>query len=357
MKKFSVHSIAANRDYPVSFIEDIKQKIQDITNNYPTHCLIDKNIYLKYKGILDEKKLKSCKLIEASEDQKSLEKVIEYINFLLENAAQKNHKILVIGGGLVQDIGSFTAHLLLRGIDWIFIPTTLLSMADSCIGSKSGINVGKYKNQVGAFHPPTEVCISPSFLDTLPQSELVNGIGEIIKHALIKGGKQYEFISKNISKLSENKKLATEIIYKSLLIKKEIIEEDELEKGIRKLLNYGHTFGHALEGYTNHKISHGIGVLIGVDLANFISLKEKLMSLSEFNKIHNFIYPFISSYEVRVTDYDIYMEYLSRDKKVIGDEVKALLSEGIGKVKIVKTKLDTKLKDYIREYFDKYAKR
>jgi 3-dehydroquinate synthase len=355
VKKFSVHSAIANRDYSVLFIEDVKQKIRDIVNNYPVHCLIDKNIFDKYKGILDEKKLKSCKLIEASEDQKSLKKVIEYINFLLEKGVQKNHKILVIGGGLVQDIGSFTAHILLRGIDWIFIPTTLLSMADSCIGSKSGINVGKYKNQVGVFHPPSEIYISPSFLNTLPKSELVNGIGEIIKHALIKGGEQYEFISRNISKLDKDKEIEMEIIYRSLLIKKEIIEEDESEKGIRKVLNYGHTFGHALEGYTNHKISHGIGVLIGVDLANYISSKEKLLTPPEFNKIHNFIYPFISSYAVKVEDINLYMDYLSRDKKVIGDEVQALLSQGIGKVKIIKTKLGTKLKNYIIEYFNKYA--
>ena len=142
-----------------------------------------------------------------------------------------------------------------------------------------------------------------------------------------------------------------------MLIKKQIIEKDELEKNVRKLLNYGHTFGHALEGYTDHKMAHGIGVLIGMDLANFISLKEKIMSTSNFNKIHNYIFPYISTYMVKVTDYNKYMKFLSRDKKATEGELNALLSERIGKVKIVRIKLDTKLKNYIKEYFNTYARR
>ena len=355
MKKLSVHSVVSNRNYSVLFVKDIKKEIEKIARERPTHCLMDRQIFKIYKNILDRKDFKSLKLIKVDEDQKTLEKINEYISFLLKNNIHKDHAILVIGGGLVQDIGSFTSHIILRGIDWIFIPTTLLAISDSCIGSKSGINIDKYKNQVGSFHPPTKIIMSTAFLDSLPKTGVIDGIGEILKHALIKGGKRYQFISENISKFGVDKRVDERIIYESLLIKKEVVEKDELEKNIRRLLNYGHTFGHALEGYTDHKISHGIGVLTGMDLANYISLREKIMSRSNFNKIHNLIYSFIKSRMVKIIDFDKYMIFLSRDKKVVGDRVNVLLAKGPGEVKIMKFKLDIKLKNYIKEYFDKYA--
>ena len=130
--------------------------------------------------------------------------------------------------------------------------------------------------------PPGQIYIYLPFIESLPIGELINGVGEIFKHALIKGGREFDLISSNLSQLGVDRKIVEEIIYQSLLIKKEIIEKDELERNMRKLLNYGHTFGHALEGYTKHKISHGVGVLIGMDIANFISLKKKLISVTDF---------------------------------------------------------------------------
>src|SRR5260221_6446617 len=194
-------------------------------------------------------------------------------------------------------------------------------MSDSCIGSKSGVNVGNYKNQVGVFHPPTEIYLYLTFLNTLPQSEILNGYGEIIKHSLIKGGRLFKFISKNIIQIPKNKKITEEIIYQSLLIKKEIIEKDEFDVKDRKVLNYGHTFGHALEGYTQHKISHGIGVLMGMDIANYISLKMNLLPSITFSQIHDVIYPFITEVRVKISDFNAYMDFLSKDKKIIGDNI------------------------------------
>jgi len=340
--------------YKVYFSNDFEKTLQN-KNLKNSHLLVDRNIWNLYRNKIKNKYL-STKIITAKEANKSLEEVIKYIKFLLKNNIHKNQSITVIGGALVQDVGSFTAHILLRGINWIFVPTTILAMADSCIGSKSGINVGEYKNQVGSFHAPVAIYICPEFIQTLPESEIVNGIGEILKHGLIKGGTIFEKITEEVKNI-RNLRVAGEVIYQSLLIKKQIIEKDELEKNVRKLLNYGHTFGHALEGYTDHKMAHGIGVLIGMDLANFISLKEKIMSTSNFNKIHNYIFPYISTYMVKVTDYNKYMKFLSRDKKATEGELNALLSERIGKVKIVRIKLDTKLKNYIKEYFNTYARR
>lgn len=353
MKQISIQSQIF--EYPVIFEKDLSARLKELNKKNKLHILIDKSVWIFYKELFDINKYASLKVFDPVEDKKNISEIASYIEFLLNHKIHKDHKLLVIGGGLVQDIGSFTAHILFRGIDWIFIPTTLLAMADSCVGSKSGINVGKYKNQIGSFHPPVKIFIYLPFLDTLPQAEMINGVGEIIKHALIKGSEAFNFFNKNIDHLGKDKKITEEIIYKSLLIKKEIVEEDEFEKNIRKVLNYGHTFGHALEGYTSHKIPHGIGVLIGMDIANYISVKKEILSLVDFTKIHDLIIRYTKSYEVELKDYDNYMDFLLHDKKVIGNEVYAILSKGIGKIEIMKTKVDFQLKNYIKEYFIKFV--
>ncbi len=339
------------KDYQVIFINNLKKLIHDLMINNTTHFLIDKNIWKKYEKELKEiKSAKSLKYFNAIEKNKTLVEVHKYIKFLLENRIQKKHRVIVIGGGLVQDIGSFTSHIIKRGIEWIFIPTTLLSMADSCIGAKSGINIGKYKNQVGSFHPPIEIYIYSGFLKTLHKDDFINGIGEITKHALIKGGEIYSNLESKLEKIFLDQKVAEKIIFNSLLIKKEIVEEDELEKGLRKLLNYGHTFGHALEGYTKNKIPHGLGVLIGMDMANYISMQRKSLSLQEFEKIHVLLKKFISVKKIPINDVDLYIKFLLTDKKVIGNEVDAVLCEGIGKIKIIRINFDKQLSNNIEGY-------
>jgi len=242
-------------------------------------------------------------------------------------------------------MGSFTSHIIKRGIDWIFIPTTLLSMVDSCIGSKSGINIGKYKNQVGSFHPPIEIYIDVSFLKTLPKKDMINGIGEMVKHVLIKGQKPYEELLKNVGNINEK------MIHDSLLIKKEIVEEDELEKGRRKLLNYGHTFGHALEGYTNNKIPHGLGVLIGMDMANYFSVKRGMLKKEKFDMLHLEISKLVGRH-VLMSDIKKYIEFLKMDKKVVGDSVDAILCKDVGNICIERIKFDKELIKNISDYLD-----
>lgn len=349
MQKLSIKS--SIKDYEVVFIENLHKQIQELTKKYITHFLIDENVARQYKKELHHiANAKSVTYFNALEKHKNLKAVHTLIETLLEYKIQKKHKLVVIGGGLVQDIGSFTTHILKRGIDWVFIPTTLLSMSDSCIGAKSGINVGKYKNQVGAFHPPIEIYIYSGWLKTLSDSDFINGIGEIIKHALIKGGTFYFTLEETLRKIYSDKKATENIIYESLLIKKEIVEEDELEKGIRKLLNYGHTFGHALEGYTKNKIPHGLGVLIGMDMANFISVQRKFLKETEFNKIHSCIKAFIPVKKIPIADVDLYLQYLSTDKKVVGKKVDAILCKGIGEIEIIRIGLDKELRNNIISY-------
>lgn len=342
--------------YTVSFIDSLEQVVKELDRGMNSHLLIDRNIASVFPLILTKHSFLSVYEFDARESNKNLTEVQHYTQFLIEHKIKKNHQIVVIGGGLIQDIGSFTAHILLRGISWVFIPTTLLSVADSCIGSKSGINVGSYKNQVGAFHPPREIYIYHGFLKTLPEQEIQNGIGEILKHALIKGSTPYKSIIENLSYIQSDKEKGEQVIYESLLIKKEIVEEDEFEKDRRRLLNYGHSFGHALEGYTKNAIPHGIGVSIGMDIANFVSMKRKMISSSQYDEMSKVIRRYIPYKNIEIEDINCYLEFLSRDKKIVGDKLHAILSRGIGKIQITPITIDNKLGAEIQQYCQTFGK-
>ncbi len=356
INKININS--SRKIYRVEFKNDIYSTLNRLTKKYVTHFLIDKNVYNTHRSILDHSTTSahSTYIFEPLEKKKNLNEVYKFIDFLLTNKIQKDHKIIVVGGALVQDIGSFTSHIILRGIDWIFIPTTLLAMADSCIGSKSGINVKRLKNQVGSFHHPIDIYICLPFLKTLPQSELANGIGEIIKHFFIKGEPFFSDIGDELDKMGKDIQVTREIIYKSLLIKKDIIEKDEYEeKGIRKLLNYGHTFGHALEGYSKNRISHGVAVLNGMDMANFISFKRGLLPRNEFLRFHKFVKKYIPYKQIPIKDVNLYLEFLSKDKKAVGSSIYAILCKGLGNIMIAKIDLDKKIVRDITEYREFYS--
>lgn len=341
--------------YPVYFVDSLKEALKKANHNN-SHLLIDSHIWNMYSEEIHKKDFLSLYQFDARESNKNLTEVQNYTQFLIQNGIKKSHQIIVIGGGLVQDIGSFTAHILLRGIPWVFIPTTLLSVADSCIGSKSGINVGSFKNQVGSFHPPKEIYIYHGFMKTLPEQEILNGIGEILKHAFIKGGSPYKKIVDNLDHIKPSKEKGEDVIYESLLIKKEIVEKDEFEKDIRRLLNYGHSFGHALEGYTKNTIPHGIGVSIGMDIANYVSMKRKMITPEQYKTMSETIRKYIPYKKIEIDDMEKYLAFLSRDKKIIGDKLYAILCEGIGNIKITPISIDTELGEQIQEYCQSYGK-
>lgn len=342
--------------YRASFVSSLTKSLIDVVDK-KLHFLIDRNIWNLYRReLLVVNKSQSLKLLPGEEDLKTLKTVFAYLKFLLQHEIKRDHCLVVIGGGLTQDIGSFTAHILLRGINWIFIPTTLLAMADSCIGSKSGINVGGYKNQVGSFHPPQRIFIYLPVLKSLSQNALMDGKGEIIKHAIIQGGAAFNFLSKNIDAIPSNNKISRKIIFESLKIKKKIVEEDELERNKRRFLNYGHSFGHALEGYTHNRISHGIAITIGMDIANFISFKRGLLSRLEFDLISRLLHRNIPFTKLSINDTARYMNYLSFDKKVIGRNLNAVLCQKVGKVEVIPIGLDDHLQKEIAQYVNLYPK-
>lgn len=252
----SIEIISSTNKYKVNFLNNIKS-LDD--NKY---YLIDEVVYELYR--VDFKRLEKVIVVPAIEESKTLEFAAEVINKLKELGVVSSSILCVVGGGVLQDLGTFVASIYMRGIKWELYPTTLLSMADSCIGGKSSINISEYKNLAGNFYPPSEINIYIGFIKTLSQDRIIEGLVEAEKILFVSQGKVYKPISYNSSTeyMDYSKR-----IYESLSEKKKIIEADEFDKGIRRLLNFGHTFGHAIESASKFRIKHGIAVGIGILLA------------------------------------------------------------------------------------------
>lgn len=205
--------------------------------------------------------IKHKKLIEfeALEKNKSMASVLSLVDQLLELKTSKKDRLVIIGGGITQEVGAFAANLYKRGLPFSLYPTTLLAQCDSCLGGKAGLNHGSFKNQLGVFASPKEVIVDFQFLDTLPKEEISSGMGEIIKVFLM-GGEAY---LKNLYHWSLEEK-----VKQALALKKAVIEQDEFEAHERKALNLGHSYGHVIEALTNFTIPHGEAVLLGIEIIN-----------------------------------------------------------------------------------------
>lgn len=199
--------------------------------------------------------------VVATEDQKTMGGGERVIIALREAGAQRGDHLVAVGGGIIQDIATLVAQLYMRGLPWSYVPTTLLGMVDSCIGGKSSINAGQFKNLVGSFHPPNDVVVDPEFLTTLPAEDLAGGLAEAMKITYCRGPEAFD---RHLALARDFPETAAELAHHALDSKRWFIEIDEFDKAERRLLNFGHTFGHALEAGTAFAVSHGIGVAIGV---------------------------------------------------------------------------------------------
>jgi 3-dehydroquinate synthase len=206
-------------------------------------------------------------LVVADEPAKSLDRMTEIVVQLRERRATRRTTLVAVGGGVVQDIAAFAASVYMRGIDWVYVPTTLLSMTDSCIGGKSSINVGPYKNIVGTFHPPVEVLIDPGYAATLNDEQRAAGLCEAAKICLCRSGEAFDAYLADCPAVSSAPDVLVAVVDRSLRAKKWFIEVDEFDRNERLLLNFGHTFGHAIEAATGFAVSHGIAVGLGMEAA------------------------------------------------------------------------------------------
>lgn len=348
---FSVKSIVHN--YEVKFIDDtpavLKQEIRD-----GDVIIMDSKLSELYPHIPDSFQENNLLFeIDANERQKSYEGLIPIINRLIEIGFRKNHRLIAIGGGITQDITAFTASIMYRGVDWLFFPTTLLAQGDSCIGSKTSINFGKYKNQVGGFYPPNKIFIDLNFLDTLSESELQSGLGEMSHYFLVAGESEFKQYKEDYSSALNDKSILSGMIAKSLEIKKRYIEIDEFDRNERNIFNYGHSFGHAIESLTHYKVPHGIAVSFGMDMANFISVKLNYLSDRVRFEIRELLEKIWVGYDIRNLDVEKFSNALSKDKKNVGQELRLILCKGYGRVFKTGLSLDDQFKDWLKEYFDK----
>ncbi len=238
----------------------------------------------------------------ASELNKNQSSVNKILTILLKKNFHRNDCLISIGGGITGDVAGFASSIFKRGIKFINIPTTLLAQVDSSIGGKTGINSIHGKNSIGSFYQPSLVISDINFLKTLPKREIICGYGEILKHSLIANKKFFLFLNKNATKILNLKSPFIEkSIHQSCLIKKRIIEIDEKENNLRKILNFGHTFAHAYEATLQYskKLNHGEAVILGIMNASKFSLKNNLLSKDEFELIKNHLIQFKLPIELR----------------------------------------------------------
>ncbi len=289
--------------------------------------------------------------IDAQEQNKSLERIPTYVTHLLEQGIKRDHTLVAIGGGIIQDIVAFLASCLLRGVTWRYYPTTLLAQADSCIGSKSSINVAGFKNIVGTFTPPQEVVIALDFLNTLREADLRSGIGEMIKVHIIAGWEDTRRIAQDYPDLLSDRQRLIATLRRSLEIKKTKIEIDEFDRKERLVMNYGHTFGHAIESATQYRIPHGIAVTFGMDIANRVSQALGLISADAVQEMRPMLQANYFGFEQIPVPEQAFFQALAKDKKNPEAGVSLILLRNPGDVFLTPCANDEKLRSLCREYF------
>jgi 3-dehydroquinate synthase len=266
--------------------------------------------------------------IPDGEEYKRLDTIESILDQLFEYKLDRKSLLIAFGGGVIGDMTGFTASLYQRGIDFIQIPTTLLSQVDASVGGKTGVNNKYGKNLIGAFYQPKAVYIDPEFLTTLPPREFSAGVAEIVKMAVMFDSDYFDMLE---GADFDDKETLKEIIKRSVEIKADVVRQDEREAGIRAVLNYGHTFAHVIENETNYTTYlHGEAVAIGMVMANRLAVKLDLMSLQESDRVTLLLKRFDLPTEYQIADIDDFYEHFFLDKKSANDKIKFILPMGIG---------------------------
>ncbi len=324
-------------------------------------CLLvlDKNIPSKYIKQISKSlyRYEVYKFIyNANEKNKNQKNVSKILDLLLKKNFSRDDCLISVGGGITGDVSGFAASLFKRGLKFVNIPTTLLSQVDSSVGGKTGINTFQGKNLIGSFYQPKIVISDVDFLKSLPFREIVCGYAEIVKHALIANKKFYNFLDKNINKILKlNSPALEKSIYESCKVKKSIVEKDEKEKNLRKILNFGHTFAHAYEASLNFskKLNHGEAVILGMKSALEFSHNKKLIAFREFDSalkhLNNSHFPISIKNYFSIREIDRVVSFMKRDKKNNSQNIKLMLIKKIGGPIIEKEFSDITIKLFLKK--------
>ena len=364
MKLYKLNVKTKLENYPIiigsNIIKNLAIYLKKNSINF-NQCLliIDKKVPNKMisKVTKSLKRKKISKFIfNANEKNKNLNNINKIIQILLNKNFSRQDSIITIGGGITGDVGGFAASLYKRGLQFINLPTTLLSQVDSSVGGKTGVNTKEGKNLIGSFYQPKIVISDTEFLKSLPKREIICGYGEIFKHSLILNKIFYKYLNINATKILNLKTPFIEkAIYQSCKIKKIVVEKDEKEKGIRKILNFGHTFAHAYEatlGYSK-KLNHGEAVILGIITALKFSLDVRLIKISEYQEIIKHIQKIKLPSNIKThfsyKDLNIILSFMIKDKKNISKKINLILLKKIGSTAINNHYNNLKIKRFLKK--------
>ena len=365
IKKLKIQTHSQN--YHIIIGSDLVSKLSRIIKNNSIRfnkCLIilDKNIPKKViKKIKYSFKKEKFYLhfITANEKNKNYKTTNIILNILLNKNFSRSDCLISVGGGITGDIVGFAASLFKRGIQFINVPTTLLSQVDSSIGGKTGVNTTYGKNLIGTFYQPKLVISDSIFLNSLPRREIICGYGEIFKHSLISSKKFFNYLDKNIFNILNLKSpFLQKAIYESCKIKKLVVEKDEKEKNFRKILNFGHTFAHAYEASLNYskKLNHGEAVLLGISTAIDFSHKKNFLKDKDYKKInhhiHNSKLPFDLKNFLQKKHLNRILNFMEKDKKNKSKKINLILLKNVGNVILNKEYDRNIIKSFLKRKFN-----
>lgn len=284
-------------------------------------------------------------VVPANEEKKSIETVLEIVDFLEKQGASKTSTLFAVGGGIIQDLGAFSAYMYKRGIPWIFVPTTLLAQGDSSVGGKTALNHRHTKNLLALFSAPRRIITDTGFLTTLSNEDWLSGGGEILRLCITGGEPSLQELERGVSAfVRRDLDVTTHLIRVSLAVKKAVVEFDEFELDTRRSMNYGHSFGHALEALTDYKIMHGIGVALGILVENELSYLRGILPKLQRDRILTLTNQIVTDHVwniFRQASMGGILELLKRDKKAEGPVLKLATLTHIGRIDFVDLRLDT----------------
>jgi 3-dehydroquinate synthase len=310
-----------------------KKIIHSLDSSRNTIFITDSNVFTLYKKLLSDYEVI---IIPPGEQYKTFETAVVIYEDLLDFGLDRHSQIVALGGGIVCDIAGFVASTFLRGIKISFIPTTLLAMVDASIGGKNGLNLGGFKNIIGTFSAPENIFIDTDFLQTLPCEEISNGLAELTKSALVWDEKLFEYLEKNSQEiLNLEKKQMNHVVWEAVKIKSEIVRQDEKEKNLRKILNFGHTLAHGIEKI--NQLPHGKSVSVGMRYALEISVHFGLIQAETKDRILGLLTKFGLPISIKITDN--LLSAISKDKKRDSGSIDFILLSKIGEAEIKNIKM------------------
>ncbi len=315
-------------------------QLKKIVDKKSTVIITDENVFFNHS-----KRFQGWNVIviKAGEQYKIQETVDSIIEQLLGMGIDRSSTLVGAGGGVVTDLTGYVASIYMRGVRFGFVPTTVLAMVDASIGGKNGIDVGLYKNMVGVIRQPAFIFFDSSFLDTLPEKEWVNGFAEIIKHACVRDATMFRELEKTSLSNYRKRSAIAKLVERNAILKTRIVQIDEFEKKERRLLNFGHTLGHALEN--QYELSHGQAISIGMAYAAKVS--EQLIGFKEANRLIDILEKYGLPANMDFDHHEV-MDVLKMDKKKVRNEINYILLQSIGRSVIYKIPLD-KLDKLIRK--------